>query len=520
MPTPVIDLFAGAGGLGEGFASVNDHQERPAFRLALSIEKDADAHATALLRVAARLMQGGAARKAYVDHVSGRITREQLRALPEARMALDLAARICLHLELGRPDSDATVDSRIATALQGEHEWVLVGGPPCQAYSVAGRARRVNDPAFLEDARHFLYQEYLRILRLHRPAVFVLENVKGLLSSSHGGSPMFDRIIADLSRPSGTLHYEIRSFVSHCTDRELTPEHFVIESERYGVPQRRHRVVLLGVRSDLRLGPHPLLVPSSPVTVADAIGGLPRLRSRLSREPDDPARWALAVLEGVDLARGWGTTGEQTMLRMMREHARLARGLRSHGGPFVPSDDGAREEAQPFVDWVRRPDVGGHLQHEARAHRRDDLARYLFATSFAALHGRSPPLDAFPPLLLPAHRSARRLEGRPHFRDRFRVQCRNEPASTIVSHLGKDGHYFIHPDPVQCRSLTVREAARLQTFPDDFHFEGGRTACFTQIGNAVPPLLARQLAQSVHALLVPAQGMTSRSSTASEPVAA
>ena len=132
-----------------------------------------------------------------------------------------------------------------------------------------------------------------------------------------------------------------------------------------------------------------------------------------------------------------------------------------------------------------------------------DLARYLFSASFAHLWGYCPLLDEFPPKLLPDHinvRVDRESEEIP-FKDRFRVQCRDEPSATVVAHIAKDGHYYIHYDPSQCRSLTVREAARLQTFPDNYFFAGNRTQQYTQVGNAVPPLLAHKLARIVRSLL-------------------
>ena len=131
---------------------------------------------------------------------------------------------------------------------------------------------------------------------------------------------------------------------------------------------------------------------------------------------------------------------------------------------------------------------------------REDLQRYFFAASYAKFNKRSPKLRDFPASLWPAHENAKDKEDDIPFEDRFRVQIADRPSTTVVSHISKDGHYFIHPDPAQCRSLTVREAARLQTFPDNYHFEGNRTQQFAQVGNAVPPYLAAQIASSIYIL--------------------
>ena len=505
MAIPIIDLFAGPGGLGEGFASLKDDDGRRPFDLRLSIEKDPIAHKTLQLRAAFRLLQDTPSIWHYYDYIRGDITAEQFHQIPAVSEAVREAAREARCHELGRT-SEQVVDREIREALAGRSDWVLIGGPPCQAYSLAGRARRVNDASFAKDVKHFLYKEYLRIIRAHRPAVFVMENVKGLLSSTHSGHSMFTRILEDLSAPHDGVEYEIRSFVKEDSGLGLSPEDFLIEAERFGMPQARHRVILLGVRKSAARRQSRLLIPLPPVFVGEAIGDLPPIRSRLSRVPDSPRAWHSAVAEAIPLVRGWGQKGVRDVTERMHAASNMAAQLETTGGRFIPQNypTRGREKSQvtAYLDWVRRPLVGGVLQHEARAHMPSDLARYLFAASFAAEFKRSPRLANYPSRLLPEHKNAFSSDGsKPPFNDRFRVQCRHEPSWTVVSHIAKDGHYYIHYDPSQCRSLTVREAARLQTFPDDYFFEGTRTEQYTQVGNAVPPLLARGIAEVVRVLL-------------------
>ena len=141
--------------------------------------------------------------------------------------------------------------------------------------------------------------------------------------------------------------------------------------------------------------------------------------------------------------------------------------------------------------------IEGVCNHSTRSHLDTDLVRYLYAAIYAQVNGTSPKLRDFPEKLLPAHQNANEAVETGKFADRFRVHLKNEPAKTITSHISKDGHYYIHYDPTQCRSYTVREAARLQTFPDNYFFTGPRTSQYIQVGNAVPPLLANQIAEIV-----------------------
>jgi len=503
-PIPVIDLFAGPGGLGEGFSSIVDGRGDRRFEVRISVERDEIAHKTLSLRALFRMFRKGAVPDAYYDYVRGNITRTELfthRSIPED---VRVAASEAKCAELG-VTPHKTIDGWIEDALGGAREWVLIGGPPCQAYSVAGRARlRPQDPAkFENDKRHFLYTEYLRIIREFGPAVFVMENVKGMLTSKHGGSLIFDRILADLRSPGNGFEYRVRSLV--VDGEELQPQDYVIEAEKFGVPQCRHRVILFGIRSDLAAsaanllrqpGRFQLKVLGSDVGVKTALTGMPALRSRLSKEPDSHASWLSVVKTAPQGMKDWHMPIRADLEVAMARAFRKAANYDSFGGRFIEGEISLGETMpEDLRNWLFDPKLGGVLQHETRRHMRSDLHRYMFASCFAALQKYSPKLPLFPPRLLPMHENMD-AESVP-FLDRFRVQLAGEPSTTVVSHIAKDGHYYIHHDPAQCRSLTVREAARLQTFPDNYFFEGNRTQQYWQVGNAVPPFLARKIAEVV-----------------------
>jgi len=501
MPVPVIDLFAGPGGLGEGFASLKGYRQQPFFEIGLSIEKTEVAHRTLTLRAVFRRLRDTEDVRNYYSYIRGEIDETAFRGIPAVARAFERAAREARCLELGKSD-ETSIDAEIRAALNGQETWVLIGGPPCQAYSLAGRSRRANDKDFHKDEKHFLYKEYLRIIQAHKPTIFVMENVKGLLSSKHSGNPMFEKIIADLSSPADGLEYEIRSFTKRGNCDSLAPEDYLIHSERYGIPQSRHRVILLGVRKGQGVPQHQLLEPvSRPVTVRQTIEDLPRIRSRRSKGESLEA-WRKAIQAAPAYVKGWQAGNESAMIESMRAFAAAATSS-STGGAFISKEYIRPKKPTELQQWLHDRSLGGICQHEARAHMASDLARYLFAATFAHSQGYSPRLDIFPPKLLPNHLNVQpwsEAEAIP-FKDRFRVQCRNEPATTVVAHIAKDGHYYIHYDPSQCRSLTVREAARLQTFPDNYFFAGNRTEQYTQVGNAVPPLLAYKLAGIVRSLL-------------------
>lgn len=526
-PIPVIDLFAGPGGLGEGFSSILDPDRSPLFSLKVSAEKDPTAHKTLSLRALYRKFSKGKAPDCYYDHIRGHLSREELFAHPDAADAGREALEEARNFELGKDDPDE-LDRRIETALAGADDWVLIGGPPCQAYSLAGRSRRTRESQekFESDEKHFLYREYLRIIRRHKPAVFVMENVKGMLSSKHGGAPIFDRIVADLSAPGEGLEYQIRSLVRPGVAGEIDPHDFVIEAERFGTPQGRHRVILFGIRSDvarsvseLTSSPESFVLGSEniSVSVGEALSGLPPLRSRLSRERDGHEQWLSALTEAVEELRWYESEDLAPAMEEMRKAAVTARQHVSTGAAFMPHDTTKNIMRGRLKDWFIDERLGGVIQHETRRHMRPDLYRYLFASAYAKVKAESPKINDFPTPLLPKHDNV--LSDDVPFADRFRVQLEKSWSSTIVAHISKDGHYFIHFDPSQCRSLTVREAARLQTFQDNYFFAGTRTEQYVQVGNAVPPLLARRIAHVIARFMeawrlsrVPRLGRSPRSS--------
>ena len=219
--------------------------------------------------------------------------------------------------------------------------------------------------------------------------------------------------------------------------------------------------------------------------------------ARISGDHRTSSAWQRAVKELGDAAwlRNSGidpVVRDAVLSAVKRVGANLGRGQRYISGATTP---------RRHADWFCDPKLTGICNHESRGHIRKDLHRYLFAAAFAKVKNRSPLLEDLPKQLLPKHENVQAALKETKFNDRFRVQLANRPSTTVVSHISKDGHYFIHYDPTQCRSLTVREAARLQTFPDNYFFEGPRTEQYRQVGNAVPPLLARQIAEIVRGVL-------------------
>jgi len=499
---PVIDLFAGPGGLGEGFSAYTS--EITDFNIALSIEKDEHAHKTLELRSFFRKFPQEQIPEEYYEYIRGEgISKIELfDKFPHEYAGAKLEA---WHAELGGDAfPDKLIDERIQNSLANRAHWVLIGGPPCQAYSMAGRNNILQKKEALdEDERQFLYKEYLRIIREHRPSVFVMENVKGLLSSKHDGNLIFEKIRADLSHPWGKQasdSYSLFSLTQPASDSWLLkPEDFVIRAEEYGIPQKRHRVILLGILNGDKERIHvPVLNKKGKhLTVKDAISDLPVLRSRISRNKDSYELWRTLQEELLSKLSIFIKDNEN-LENKFRQHAKaILKTKDATGGRFVKS----RKKPKALTEWYFDSRVMGALNHETRSHIPSDLHRYFFAACYTDAEGIPPKLPDFPEFLLPDHKNAKPGSEMKNFTDRFRVQAWHEPSNTVVSHISKDGHYYIHPDPRQCRSMTVREAARIQTFPDNYFFEGNRTQQYVQVGNAVPPYLAYQIAGIVEQVI-------------------
>jgi DNA (cytosine-5)-methyltransferase 1 len=513
MTVSIIDLFAGPGGLGEGFCQVGWREGSPFFRIGLSVEKEATAHKTLRLRSFLRQFPYDQLPAEYFEYLRAGRNPEGLYQLPQYKEQT-LASKLEAWNEELRTDKkfNAQLDKRIKTALKGRKDWVLIGGPPCQAYSLVGRSRNmgIKDYVAEKDDKHFLYKEYLRIISVHNPAVFVMENVKGILSAKLHGERIFPQIQKDLAasgEKSGT-RYRIFSLVSEPENYDTNgnpvfeDSDFVIKTERYGVPQARHRVILLGVREDLWGKAVPRILESTDSVPIKDILNLPKLRSGISRGSYDAKDWRDAVRSFPEAAfpsirKLAGSAVEQKVKAVLKTIS--ASGNR--GDEFV-SQVSKPLKNEGLSAWLLDSRAGGAFNHTSRSHIVGDLHRYLYAACFASQKGTSPKMAEFPEALKPAHKN--RDSG--HFADRFRVQVIDQPAKTITSHISKDGHYYIHPDPEQCRSLTVREAARIQTFPDNYFFCGNRTSQYVQVGNAVPPLLANQIAIVVKDLLKEAFG--------------
>lgn len=514
MKIPVIDIFAGPGGLGEGFSALVGNNFKRIFKIVLSIEKETFAHQTLELRSFYRQFNPNNIPSDYYDFLKGYKSLNKLyeRWPQQAKLAKKEALQATLG-EGKNSISDKELDHKIVEALKGEKNWILIGGPPCQAYSVVGRSRRkeyILDEN--KDEKVGLYRQYLKILAVHNPPIFVMENVKGLLSAKTKNNSVFSKILVDLTDPVRAYHedfrnnsmqlscpgYKIYSFVTKPRDYDLEGKpvfqhkDFIIQTEKYGVPQTRHRVILLGIRNDIDVIPD-ILVQRDEIPISNVLSDLPKLRSELSKVVDNAQKWC-EVIQKITLNGILTGINPEVKNEISRQIDLLKINHMDTGAEYISSNN---IDSKYYPEWYLDNNVNGVCNHSSRGHMESDLLRYFFVSCFAKVTEVSPRLEDFPSALLPDHKNVKEGIEKKKFSDRFRVQLWNQPSKTITSHISKDGHYYIHPDPTQCRSFSVREAARIQTFPDNYYFCGPRTSQYIQVGNAVPPLLAYQIANIV-----------------------
>lgn len=393
-----IDLFAGAGGLSEGFI-------REGFTPIAHVEMNKDACETLKTRTAFHYLKTESRIEEYYDYLKGIIDRDEL----WSRIPQHLIDSV-INTEISAETLPSIFD-KIDNELGNAKIDLVIGGPPCQAYSVAGRAR---DPKGMsEDPRNHLYKYYVEFLKRYKPKMFVFENVPGILSANNGG---YLELIFEAVKEAG---YEL--------DKR------VLNAKNFGVLQDRKRVIIIGWKKGLKLE-FPVFDEIEPKfeVLKDLFSDLPKIKS------------------------GQGSFGIVKYAKPTNEYL-------------------AQTQIRNCVDFT--------TQHISRQNNENDLEIYKIAVEKWVNDKKRLNYAELPERLI-KHNNTK------SFTNRFQVVNHLGVSHTVVAHICADGHYYIHPDLKQNRSITVREAARIQSFPDDYFFEKSRTAAFKQIGNAVPVLMA------------------------------
>lgn len=390
--------------------------KRAGYNPVAHVEMSPEACRTIKTRVAYHYLKEEDKSDLYFDYIEGKLgsVAELDKAIPQHLLDSVINVKI----------SDETINSVFAQidTLLKEHDKkeidLIIGGPPCQAYSLLGR----HQENIYKDDRNFLYVQYGKFLEKYQPKAFVFENVLGLLSAKNGIH--FENIRKYFNKRGYEFHYK------------------VLNAADYGVLQLRKRIIIVGWKKELDLGfPEIPKIPRN-WTVDDILCDLPFL------------------------------TAGQSLTKSSYKN--------------------------PASDYVKRFDIrnGAEFvtQNIARPHNTNDIEIYKFAINKWVNNQIRLKYNDLPESLK-THKNTQ------SFVDRFKVVNGAGLSHTVVAHIAKDGHHYIHPDISQSRSLTVREAARIQSFPDDFYFETSRTAAFTQIGNAVPPLMSYAIARKMKELL-------------------
>nr|WP_207714728.1 DNA (cytosine-5-)-methyltransferase [Clostridium butyricum] len=399
-------MFAGAGGLSEGFY-------RAGFKFFAHVEMDEAACLTLKTRQAYFYLKRNNKLDIYIDYINGNLSREEFYLeIP------DKVFQSVINSEINEETINCIFE-QIDRNRRGKNIDIIIGGPPCQAYSIMGRSR---DPkGMVEDKRNYLYKEYIKFLIKYSPKLFVFENVLGLLSAQNG--VIFNNIKEEFKSAGYNIDYK------------------VLNAKEFGVLEDRKRIILIGWREDINFKYPEFKAIKSKYTIKDLFSDLPFIKS-----------------------------GES---------------LNSY-----------RTECTQCLEYthIRRKEWNVLTQNISRPNNERDLEIYKLYIKVWNEEGRKLKYNE-----LPEHLSTHNNKN--SFLDRFNIVPYNSICHTVVAHIAKDGHYYIHPDINQNRSITVREAARIQSFPDDYYFESSRTAAFKQIGNAVPPLMAEVIAKKIRSSL-------------------
>lgn len=403
-----IDLFAGCGGLSEGF------YEQGLKGLA-HVEWETPMVNTLRNRLVKKWNYSEKEAEEAVIHFDIQQTDELLKG----SWSEDTIATY------GKTNASIVMQKGIDGLVGDQQVDLIIGGPPCQAYSLAGRAQDPN--SMKNDYRNYLFESFVKVVDYYRPKVFVFENVPGILSAKPGDRYVIDRICEAFDK----IGYEIR--------KPKAMRKSIYSSADFGVPQERRRVIIFGVDKkskysveDFYASLDKLIMSECKKTVRDAIGDMPKFRP-------------------------------------LKESYKCGNKNVSHeliGDKIIPL-------------------------HEARYHNARDIEvfRKWISESMNDIPNEQK-LEFY-----------KQVSGRTTNHNKYRSLEWDKPSPTIVSHLYKDGLMFIHPDVEQVRSITIREAALLQTFPIDFEFIGSNAYCFKMIGNAVPVLFAKNIAQSIVGVL-------------------
>ncbi|MGJ8591297.1 MAG: DNA cytosine methyltransferase [Aquaticitalea sp.] len=403
-----IDLFSGAGGLSEGFM-------RAGFNPIAHVEMNKDACDTLKTRTAYHHLKENNKIDIYYNYLKKEITREEFwNSVPNNLI------QSVINTEISKKTLNPIFE-QIDSSLGNKNVDFIIGGPPCQAYSIVGRAR---DPkGMVDDPRNHLYKHYVEFLKKYKPKMFVFENVPGILSASNG-----------------TFLEKIRKAIDRAGYKIEIPPKKHLNSKNFNVLQDRKRVIMIGWKKGLDYNYPNFEENTIEYKLGESIfSDLPKLQN-----------------------------GEGHL--------------------------GIVKYSNPISNYLKetgiRNCIGFTTQHIARPHNDTDLEIYRIAVNLLLKKGKRLNYADLPERLI-------KHKNRTSFINRFQVVNPNGISNTVVAHIAMDGHYYIHPDIEQNRSISLREAARIQSFPDDFFFEGSRTSAFKQIGNAVPPLMAEGIAKKI-----------------------